>query len=191
MYSKARYLVGAAAGLLILAGTAIPTFAADPTPTTTPCGVALQRGGGRGAGPWGGVGQSDSVTKLLGLDSAQIAEQRQDGKSLAAIAKTKSVDEAKLVETIITDRKAQLDARVKAGTLTQSQEDLMLERMQAQVKTAVERTTVGPMGPQAGAGLGIGTSGQGPRFQDQSGQSTPSQGLGRRRGAGSRTGANR
>ena len=191
MNSKTRYLVGAAAGLLILAGTAVPTFAADPTPTAAPCGDAVQRGGGMGAGPWGGVGPSDAVTGLLGLDAAQIAEQRQDGKSLVEIAQTKGVAEAKLVETVIADRKSQLDARVKAGTLTQAQEDLMLQRMQTQVKTAVERTAVGPMGPQAGAGQGMGPSGTGQRLQSQSGQSGTSQGFGRGMGAGARARASR
>ena len=143
-------------------------------------------GVGMGGGPWGGVSASDSVTKLLGIDAAQIVEQRQDGQSLADIAKTKGVDEAKLVDTITADRKAQLDALVKAGTLTQAQADLMLERMQTQIKTAVERTTVGPMGRQAGGGLGLGQ-----RSQDQSGQTNPGQGFGRRMGAGFRSGANR
>ena len=191
MSGRTRYLVGAAAGLLILAGTAVPTFAADPTPTVAPCGVAVQRGGGMGAGPWGGVGPSDAVTGLLGLDAAQIAEQRQDGRSLVAIAQTKGIAEAKLVETVIADRKAQLDARVKAGTLTQAQEDLLLQRMQTQVKTAVERTAVGPMGPQAGAGQGMGPSGTGQRLQSQSGQSDTSQGFGRGMGAGARARASR
>ncbi len=171
-----RYLIGLAAGTMLLAGTAIPALAADPTPTAGPATTAYCQVGGGGRFGWGGAFSAlDPVAKLLGLEPTDIAAERQAGKSLAQIAQAKGVSEDKLVATILADRQATLDARVKAGTLTAEQEKLMLDRMQTQVKTAVERTTVGPMGPADGTGLGMGPGGRGMRLQG----GTPGQGFGR------------
>ncbi len=153
-----RYLVGLGAGALLLAGTVMSTYAADPTPTTQPTTTYCQAPGGTGAGGrWGGQFSAlDSVAKLLGVSTSDVAAERQAGESLVQIAAAKGVDEARLIDAILASRKATLDAQVKAGTITQGQADLMLSRMQTQVKTAVERTTVGPMGQASGAGVGIG-----------------------------------
>jgi len=161
MQGKTRYLLGAAAGVLILAGTTISASAADPTPTP---GAATCYAAGFG-GRWGGAFSALSpAAKLLGLQPGDVAAQRHEGKSLVQIAQTKNVDENSLVDAILADRQAQLEARVKAGTLTQEQADLMLQRMQTQVKAAVERTSVGPMAPAGGAGLQMGPGGRGARW---------------------------
>ncbi len=158
-----KYLVGLAAGAMVFVGVAIPAFAADPTPTATPTpGTAYCQPGGFGMGRGGAFSALEPVATLLGLQPADVAAQRQAGKSLAQIAEAKGVSEAKVVEAILADRKATLDARVKAGTLTAEQEKLMLDRMQTQVQTAVERTTVGPM---QGAGAGMGPGGRGMRSE--------------------------
>ncbi len=133
------------------------TYAADPTPTRQPTTGYCQALGGRGGGRWGGgFSALEPVANLLGISTGDVAAQRQEGQSLVQIAQAKGVDETKLIDTILASRKATLDAQVKAGTITQAQADLMLSRMQTQVKTAVERTTVGPMGQASGAGLGMG-----------------------------------
>ncbi len=178
MSGRKRYIVGLAAGAMISAGVAFPALAAGPTPTATPtAGTAYCQQGAFGGGRWSGAFSAlEPVAKLLGLQPADVAAERQDGKSLAQIAQTKGVSEDKLVETILADREATLDARVKAGTLSAEQEQLMLERMQTQVKAAVERTTVGPMnggqgmsqgrGMRQGSGQGLGPrmgGGLGPR----------------------------
>ena len=156
-----RYLFGLAAGALLLAGTVGSSYAADPTPTTQPTTAYCQALGGTGGGRWGGAFSAlEPVANLLGISTTDVATQRQAGESLAQIAQAKGVDEAKLIDTILASRKATLDAQVKAGNITQAQADLMLERMQTQVKTAVERTTVGPMGSASGAGLGMGQGGR-------------------------------
>ncbi len=159
-----KYFLGLATGAMILAGAAVPAFAADSTPAATPtAGTAYCQQGSFG-GRWGGAFSAlEPVAKLLGLQPADVAAQRQAGQSLAQIAQSKGVSEDKLVEAILADRKATLDARVKVGTLSAEQEQLMLERMQAQVKTAVERTTVGPLGPMNGGEVGLGPGGFGPR----------------------------
>jgi len=161
MTSRVKTLLGAGFGALMLLGVALPAFAAEPTAAATPPAVYCGSGFGAG-GPWGGgLSVLDSVSKLLGMDAAQIAAERHDGKSLVDIAASKNVSEEALINAILADRKAILDARVKAGTLTQQQEDYMLQRMQENVKAAVERTTVGPMGPQGGLRQGIGFGGHG------------------------------
>ena len=170
-----KYLIGLATGAMILAGAAIPAFAAGAGPAATPAtGTAYCQPGGFG-GRWGGAFSAlEPVAKLLGVQPADVSAERQAGKSLAQIAQAKGVSEDKLVETILADRKATLDARVKDGTLSAGQEKLMLDRMQTQVRAAVERTSVGPMGPGNRGGRGMGPGGRGMRFQS----GTPGQGFG-------------
>jgi hypothetical protein len=98
------------------------------------------------------------------MKAEDIQAQRQAGTSLAEIAESKKVSEEKLISTILEAKKAILDNLVADGKLTQAQMDLMVERMQTQVKTMVERTTVGPMQGRQGMGEmrgGMGRSGMG------------------------------
>jgi len=176
-----KYLLSAAAGVLLLAGGTLSAGAqAAPTATATPPAAGAQAGYGAGA-RWGAQASAPTiVADLLGMTASEIQAERQAGKSLVEIAAAKGVSEDKLVAEIIADRQAQLDARVKAGTLSEEQEQLMLERMQTQVKAAVERTTVGPMGPADGAGLGLGLGPRNQQAQNQNG--TLRQGPGPRAG---------
>jgi hypothetical protein len=121
---------------------------------------------GRGAPAW--AGQPEEVATLLGMTAEQIQAERLAGKSLAQIADAKGISEDKLISTILDAKKADLAALVADGKLTQAQMDLMVEHMQTQVKTMVERTTVGPAfnhteGAQSGgqnpAGMGQGSRG--------------------------------
>jgi hypothetical protein len=149
MNRKVKWLIASAvAGLLVMA-IAIPVFAAGPNggngTTPTP---AVQPGFGNCQGL--GLGIDDSVTKLLGMTSAQIAEQRQAGKSLVQIAATKNVSEAALVNAILADRKTAMQQLVTTGTLTQAQLDQRLELMKQQIQQNVNRTTAGP---PAGRGM--------------------------------------
>jgi hypothetical protein len=172
MNKKVKWLIASAvAGLLVIA-IAIPVFAAGPnggngtTPTPT-----VQPGYGNCQGL--GIGIDDAVTKLLGMTSAQIAEQRQAGKSLVQIAATKNVTEAALVNAILADRKADLQKLVTAGTLTQAQADQRLEFMKQQIQQNVNRATDGPPSGRGmmggfGGNCGMGgnnntASGAGPR----------------------------
>ena len=81
-----------------------------------------------------------------------------------AIAESKGIGEDKLISTILDAKKAILTGLVAGGKLTQAQMDLMVEHMQTQVKTMVERTTVGPMQGRQGMGQmrdGMGRAGMG------------------------------
>jgi hypothetical protein len=196
-------LVGALAALL--AGTALAAGPVNPpvqgfgpgmgmraaaagstTPDADhPCGMGAGMAGeqGRGAPAW--AGQPDEVAKLLGMTTAEIQTARQAGTSLVKIAESKNIDEDKLISTILDAKKAILTGLVADGKLTQAQMNLMVERMQTQVKTMVERTTVGPMqGRGQGMGQmrdGMGRSGMG---QMQPGMGRSGMGQGFRGGQG-------
>jgi hypothetical protein len=160
-------LVAALAALL--AGTALAAGPVTPTaqgfgpgmgihtPGTgmmTP-GTGMGSGGrmGRGAPAW--AGQPDEVATLLHMSAEQIQARRLAGESLVQIAESKdpAVSEDTLINTIIEAKTTDLAALVTAGKLTQDQMKLMVEHMQTQVKTMVERSTAGPM---QGRGQGMG-----------------------------------
>jgi hypothetical protein len=123
-------------------------------------------GGMMGRPDW--AGQPDAVATLLGMTQAEIQAERQAGKSLAQIAASKGVSEDKLIETILSAKKTLLQQAVTDGKLTQAQADLMIERMTAQIKVMVERTTVGPM--MGGQGMRGGMRGGGMRGPMMRGQ---------------------
>lgn len=142
-----------AAVLTVLVGAGIAS-AAEPTPIPTSqtcCGVG---GGFR----FGGVVVDEVVTKLLGMTEQQIHDLRLQGKSLVQIAATKNITEKQLVDAMIAYKKTQVQSRVTAGTITQEQANLMLQRMEQMTAQAVNRTAVGPM---MGQGFGFGQRGGG------------------------------
>ena len=63
------------------------------------------------------------VAASLNLKSSDLESQLKAGNSLTDIAKTQNVDIQKVKDTILSSAKTQLDAAVKAGKLTQAQED--------------------------------------------------------------------
>jgi hypothetical protein len=151
-------LVGALAALL--AGTALAAGPVTPpaqgfgpgmgihTPGTgmTTSGTGMGPGGmvGRGAPAW--AGQPDEVATLLDMSAEDIQAERLAGKSLVQIAadKNPTVSEDELISTILEAKKADLAKLVADGKLTEAQMTLMVEHMQTQVKTMVERVSTGP-----------------------------------------------
>jgi hypothetical protein len=96
----------------------------------------------RGAPEW--AGQPEEIAALLGMTEEQIQAERLAGKSLAQIAASKDISEGTLISTILDAKKADLAKLVAGGKLTQAQADYMVQHMQTQVETMVERTSVGP-----------------------------------------------
>jgi hypothetical protein len=200
---KRFILIAVLAGALaaLLAGTALAAGPVTPpaqgfgqgmgmhapgTGMMTP-GTGMGPGGmtGRGAPAW--AGQPEEVATLLGMTAEQIQAERLAGKSLLQIATSKNLSEDKLISTILDAKKADLAALVADGKLTQPQMDLMVEHMQTQIKTIVERTTVGPMQGRQGmgqmqSGMGRGRAGMG-QMQPGMGRSGMGQGLRGGRGA--------
>lgn len=165
MNGKVRYLVGAALGAALLAGTAVSAAAQTPTPAA---GAGPYCGAGAG-GRWGASASPvGALASLAGVETSDIAAERQAGKSLAQIAAEKGVDKAQLIGAAVAGRVEELDRLVEAGRITAEQKDLMLEQMKSRIATAIERTTVGPMGPANGARMGQ-------RWQDDDGSGTQRQ----------------
>lgn len=65
----------------------------------------------------------NATAQVLGLTPDQLKSQVQSGKTLGEIAKAQGVELAKVKSVILDSGKAQLDALVKAGKVTQSQAD--------------------------------------------------------------------
>ena len=103
------------------------------------------------AGPFGPIKSGiDAAAKYLGLTQQQLLNKLRSGKSLADVAgdQNKSVDGLK---TAIKDSvKSDLDSAVKAGKLTQTQENDLLDKLGASLDDLVNNKGLGP--PGAGPG---------------------------------------
>ena len=171
---KKLILVAVLAGALaaLLAGTALAAGPVTPTPQGFGPGNGIHAPGTgygpgtagtmrRGAPAW--AGQPEEVEALLGMTEEQIHTERLAGKSLAQIAASKNVSADKLVITILEAKKADLAKLVAEGKLTQAQMEFMVDHMQTQVKTMVERKSVGPASGQGQARPGMGQGMRGGR----------------------------
>ena len=116
-------------------------------------------GPGHGRGP--GFGNLDAAAKALGMTADELRSALQGGKSLADVAKAKGIDPAKVVDALVAELKAHLDAEVTSGEHTQAQADQML----AQAKPRIEDFVNGkaPAGGPGGFG-GFGGFTLGPAF---------------------------
>ncbi|MFN8484562.1 MAG: hypothetical protein U0768_16110 [Anaerolineae bacterium] len=148
----------------VVVGSALAQGPAGGAAGVCPYGLGPQGQGGAGVGPGRGpgmggqnrpawAGMDDEIEALLGLTDSQLHTERAAGKSLAQIAQAKGVTRDTLVSQILAEKKADVDKAVADGKLTQAQAGLMLARMQSQVPTMVDRTSVGPaFGPRQGQG---------------------------------------
>jgi hypothetical protein len=148
-----RILIAMTAGIavLALAGAAI---AAGP-PKTPPRGGALHQGQGAGYGLMTGGVVMDAAADYIGISETALATARHSGKSLAQVAVDNGKTAAGLEQALVAAFKANLDRAVSAGRITSAQAAQALANFQTQVKTAITRTTTGPMGGR-GAGMGMG-----------------------------------
>jgi hypothetical protein len=113
---------------------------------------------GPGHGPGrGGFGKLDAAAKVLGMTVEDLRTALQGGKSLADVAKDKGIDVAKVVDALVNELKAHLDAEVKSGEHTQAQADQML----ADARTRIQAFVNGEA-PAGGPGFGGGHGPGGP-----------------------------
>ncbi len=73
----------------------------------------------------------ESAAKALNLTAVQLDAQLRAGQTLTSLATTQKVTLETVKNAVINNLKAQLDAAVKAKTLTQAQADSILARAQA------------------------------------------------------------
>jgi hypothetical protein len=97
-----------------------------------------------------------TAATYLGITPAQLLTQLQSGKTLAQVADaTSGKSAAGLVDALVAAETAELDAALKAGTLTQAQHDQIVAGLKARV-TAMVNNTRPPHGPGFGHGHGPG-----------------------------------
>jgi hypothetical protein len=137
-------MVGGVAGAAILGP--LSTMAASPAPTessaptsgtggtggsgssgtTTPAtGDQDQDGHGKGGGGGHSEAVSDAsvVAKAIGISEADLTTALQGGQTVAQVAAAHKVNIQVVIDALIADGQAELDAAVKAGTITQAQAD--------------------------------------------------------------------
>ena len=117
--------------------------------------------GSRGFGRGGGApDMAEALAKLSGEDVSAIMEQRAAGKTFKQIAEAEGVDTARLVADAVAIEKAELDAAVKAGTLTDAQRTQVEAGLQERFQNELTETGAfghgGPGGPGGSHGRGFG-----------------------------------
>ena len=115
--------------------------AADPTP-----------GAGRGQGMGG-----DTIPAILGLTHEQVMDLRHDGLTLAQIAERQKVDPQRLIDALVANWSARIDARVANGALTTQEATALKEQLVVRATAMVNQAPLGGMrGDAVGAGGGQG-----------------------------------
>lgn len=153
MNKRSKSILVAVLTVVLALAVAVPAFAAVETPAGTAAGAAdcgQGRGGMFGAGA--GVRGIDAAATALGMDVADLAAERQAGKSLADVAASKGMSPDSLVTALLAAREAALDEAVTSGRITQEQADYMLDNMRAQIADRIDDTEVGPRGGSRGFG---------------------------------------
>jgi len=79
--------------------------------------------GGPGGGPNEAVTDTSVVAKAIGISEADLITALQGGQTVAAVAKAHNVDVQVVIDALVADGQSELDAAVKAGTITQAQAD--------------------------------------------------------------------
>jgi hypothetical protein len=87
------------------------------------------------------VGQGiDAVAQALGITPAELKTDLAKGMSIADIAKSKSVDLNKVIDALVADANAKIDAAVKSGKLTQQRADALKGLVRSGIQAFVNNT---------------------------------------------------
>ena len=130
-----------------------------------PHGDGPRDGFGRGGAP----DMAEALAELSGEDVDTSMQQRASGQSLARIAKAYGVSTDELLAATVEIEKAELDAAVEAGTLTDARRTQILSGLDARLKEALTETR-----PSNGCDHGSGRDGDGPRAASPSSSPTAS-----------------
>ena len=170
-----RIAAGVAAGALLIggAGTAlmIPALvaAADPTassaPSTTTPSATSQPGsttpdtttpgqagtpgdcaGGMHGGPGMGADDITAAAKAIGVTEADLTTALQGGQTIADVAASKGVAVQTVIDAMVAAEKAEIQAQVDAGTITQAQADQRIADLTAHETAEVNGTFTPGMG---------------------------------------------
>ncbi len=127
---------GAVAGALLLGGSGaaliLPNLVAAADPSASPITMSPDSGApSTSDGRWMG-GRAEAVTdasvvaKAIGISETDLNTTLTGGQTIAAVAKAHGVDVQKVIDALIADKKDEVAAALKAGTITQAQADQQL-----------------------------------------------------------------
>ena len=133
--------IGIASAATISKTTGSTSTVASSTAQPRTSGNLGNRGGKGGHGGEGDL--PEALAKLSGMTVDEIHTQREAGKSFAEIAKAKGVSVDALIAETVKIETAELDAEVKAGTMTAAQKTQILSDIETRLKSAVTGTDVG------------------------------------------------
>jgi hypothetical protein len=77
-----------------------------------------------------GAATQDEIAKALGISTSELQQDLKNGQTVQQIASSKGMDEAAFRSKLASAVKADLDAQVAAGKITQQQEDAVIQRIQ-------------------------------------------------------------
>jgi hypothetical protein len=131
----------------------ITDFVNNPLPLKRFGPGANTRPFGPGFG-FGIVGDSlDAAARALGITPEQLKSDLANGMSIADIAKRKNVDINKVIDALVADANARIDAAVKSGELSQDRANSLKSMIRSAVTAFVNNTLPKP---PAGMGGGFG-----------------------------------
>lgn len=135
---------------------------ADKVATTLDQAMPMHRGGmGRHMGGRGMIGP-ETIAGILGITVDELHEARQDGKTLAEIAKAEGMAKATLIDKLVAAHEKRLAEAVTAGRLTHAQADERKADLREHLTAMVDREMPGPGGRLHGPGMdGPGMNGPG------------------------------
>jgi D-Tyr-tRNAtyr deacylase len=148
MNTKLIKFSGLAIAMVCSAVMAETALAQGPGPRQSPAtpnqgarpmqGQMMQRGMMM-RGQMGGMDESLAAisANVLGISQTDLIAALKSGKTIADVAKEKSVDPAKIVNAFVTEKLADRQAMVTSGRWTQAQLDQMKTMMQANVSLKI------------------------------------------------------
>jgi hypothetical protein len=123
-------LTALAASPPVSAPASQPSVAATPAPSAsagTSTGTHNDTDTGHGGGGPGGhveaVSDASVVAKAIGITEAELQTALAGGKTVAQVAADHNVSTQTVIDALVADGQSELDAAVKAGTMTQAQAD--------------------------------------------------------------------
>lgn len=142
-------VAGGAALAMTLAGLGIAAAQTDDTTTTTPpsSSTAPAAGDGKRHRHGGGHTHADHhphtrltiAAKALDLTTAELKAELSAGRSIAQVAEAKGVDGQKVVDALVADATAVVEAAVTEGRLTRERADARIATLPTRMRELVDR----------------------------------------------------
>lgn len=149
-------VAGGAAFAMTLAGLGIAAAQTDDATPTTPASSTAPAEGEGDHRPSDGAGHPQAkqhprlsvAAEALGISTADLKAEFMAGKSIGQVAEAKGVDQQKVIDALVADATATLNAAVESGRIAREQADARIATLPERMREAVERTRpAGDEGP--------------------------------------------